>query len=616
MKPYALPTLFKDLPPAALSRLLAAARRRRFTAGETVVGEGTTPAAVYVIEHGTASVWAADWQGREQRMGLIGPGETVGETSLFTGQPSPITVRALTDLEALVVGDAELHRAAAAHPEVYRKVGAIVSRRLEQVSRQTAERPRGGLTVLSERGAPPLLAYALACSVAWHTRRPTILVALTEGTVSTPLAGLATAVPAARTVGGSSGAHLMVLGATVAGLEALPATLAELCRQYDHVLVAGPSEVTELPDLIGATGPSGTERSHRAAHRVVMAGTQPPPGTPAGGRPGHTICGWTGAGRWARPDADGVLRVPALRAADEEALGKGLLPPGTPAGAALGWAARDLAGLKVGVAFGSGGARGFAHVGVLRALERLGVTADFVAGTSVGAGVAALYAMGYDANGVLETLLDVGTSGFRLDPRSTGLLSDTVLREHLRALGGEKNIEDLRIPLGVVAADLVSGQEVVFRSGPIGPAVLASMSIPGLFPAQCMGPYTLVDGAVLNPLPSGVVSEMGADRVIAVKLSAGASRTTAEAHRGGGRRPPSALEVMTRTIGLMQSNAAADPDQGALVIAPDFGDGPAISLRRFLAGRRYVELGEAAADAVMPELAAALPWVRGAATCP
>src|SRR6266542_3010664 len=184
MQPRALPNIFHGLSPADLSPLLDRLQRRRFPAGETVIAEGSTQSEMFVLQRGTASVSVADRQGREQGIGLIGPGETAGETALFAGQRCPTTVRALTDLDVLVLGEAELERAAAAHPGLYRNVGAILSHRLARAGRHSVEGPLGRVTVLHEQDAPPLLAYALACSVAWHTRRPTILLALTDGNVA------------------------------------------------------------------------------------------------------------------------------------------------------------------------------------------------------------------------------------------------------------------------------------------------------------------------------------------------------------------------------------------------------------------------------------------------
>jgi NTE family protein len=142
-------------------------------------------------------------------------------------------------------------------------------------------------------------------------------------------------------------------------------------------------------------------------------------------------------------------------------------------------------------------------------------------------------------------------------------------------------------------------------------AVLASMAIPGVYPAQCIGGHQLVDGGVLNPVPSNVVADMGADIVIAVKLSTRWTPPPAdsEAVEAFGK-PPTVLQVITRSIDLLQSKIAADSGAAAtILIEPDFENAGGFGLRSFTLGRRFVPLGEAAADAAVPRIAAALPWV-------
>jgi NTE family protein len=173
--------------------------------------------------------------------------------------------------------------------------------------------------------------------------------------------------------------------------------------------------------------------------------------------------------------------------------------------------------------------------------------------------------------------------------------------------------EDLQIPLGVTATDINTRRTVLFRSGFLWPAVLASMAIPGVYPAQTIGNHTLVDGAVMDPLPSHSVATMGADVVVAIRLAGNVSTTPQEAEAvvpsGQG---PGVLDVIMRSLEIMQSNIPAAPaDVPTIVIAPAFnGTRSVMGLRNFHEGRRFVEVGEAAAEASLPRLAAAIPWLR------
>ena len=218
------------------------------------------------------------------------------------------------------------------------------------------------------------------------------------------------------------------------------------------------------------------------------------------------------------PHADGMVSIPPLSRTDRAEMARGVLPPSTPAGAALGWVARDLAGLKVGLALGAGSYRGYAHIGVLRGLARIGLEPDYLAGTSIGAAVAGLYAMGHSAEesaGFLDALDGVF---FRPALSRRSLLSNAALAAKIREICLETRIEELPRPLAVVAADLETGREIVFRRGLLWLAVLGSSAIPGIHPAVPIGPYTAVDGGIVNPVPGSAATALGADKVLAVRL--------------------------------------------------------------------------------------------------
>ena len=174
----------------------------------------------------------------------------------------------------------------------------------------------------------------------------------------------------------------------------------------------------------------------------------------------------------------------------------------------------------LGLALGSGSARGWAHIGVIRALERAGMKPDVVAGTSIGALVGAAYAMGELAR--LEDFvlglripdvigfMDVGFSG--------GVLKGDRLMEHFRRGAADRPIEALAIPFAAVATSLRSGAEVWLRTGSTLDAVRASIAVPGLFAPVRRGGALLVDGGLVNPVPVSLARAMGAEVVIAVDL--------------------------------------------------------------------------------------------------
>jgi NTE family protein len=559
-----------------------------------VIAEGDHANELYITQSGWAEVVVADRHGGEHTVGRIRPGSTLGEMSLFTGQPAVGTVRATRDLEVLVMPGADFERFAARYPRIYRNLGAILSERLARTNRLAVNDTPGGLTVLRDWEAPPLAAYALAASVAWHTRSPTLLLVVSDDPPS-ELATLDTR--PSTTSDRAARAHVTVVP-SLARLraESLMARIDDLFHHYEQILVLVKGSSDE-PDLLTAptidlAGPRSSfpTRPDASAARVIRAWSNV-----EGQRPWH----------------DGHTHLPALTPEDESALQEGLLPASTPAGGAIGWLARDVAGLKVGVALGAGSLRGYAHLGVLNVLERAGVPIDYICGASVGGAVARMYACGLDAQERIGGLDGAGAAMFRPTVPVKSFLSTRALATFINGLGAGKRIEDLPVPLALVAADLLTRREVVFRRGDIGLAVVASCSIPGIFPAQPVGPYMLVDGGVLNPIPVTVAADMGADTVIAVKLGGANVPSVSELEAAATRaRRPSVLSVILRSIEIMQSRIAPEAsDATTIMITPDLAEVGA-KLRNFRSGHVYIKDGEAAAEEALPRIAAALPWVR------
>jgi NTE family protein len=273
--------------------------------------------------------------------------------------------------------------------------------------------------------------------------------------------------------------------------------------------------------------------------------------------------------------------------------------------------ARELAGLRVGVALGGGSIRGYAHLGVLNVLVRAGIPIDFLAGASVGAVVSGLYALGNDTAECAELLDLLGTAMVRPGLPHRAILSNRALRKLMRTRIPHERIEDLRVPLGIVTADIETHEEVVLRSGNLGLAMLAATAIPGIYPALRIGGHKVVDGGVLNPVPVSVVADMGADVVIAVRLGTVAPQSVVASAEEETGSVPSTIAVIRRAIDLMQTRIGVDAGNVPTVtITPDFPELPSGRLRNFSLGRRFIETGEAAAEAALPRIAALLPWLR------
>jgi NTE family protein len=597
-------SFFEGLTPDDLAPILGRLERRRYPAGSIMLVEGESVVEMYIVQDGLVEVLIADRHGAEHLLSRIGPGGTLGEMALFTDQPASATVRAISDVDVLVLTREEFERVANRLPVIYRNLGAILSRRLSRTNSRWLRRYTGRIVLLPDAGAPPLLGYALACSVAWHTRKPTLHVSIWTEDIPEALLNVTRQVPSppfpvhphdSSNSRPPVGAHAIVTRAEGPfARSVLHETIEELSSIYDHVLVQTPL------DFVQTLG----------GRAVLLLGGDTRV-VPTDSNCDLTIRAWVEPRTPNHPEPDGTLKVPRLNAHDEAALVDGVLPTRTAAGGALGWAARDLARLKVGVAFGGGSEMGYAHIGVWRALERVGLPVDYLAGTSIGSAVAALYALGYGPDEGTDVLDTCGANAFRLGLSTASVLSSNGLRASLQSVGRDTRIEDLETPLAVTAADINSGREIVFRRGLLWPAVLASMAIPGVYPPQCMGPYMLVDGGVLNPVPSNVVAQMGADTVVAIRLIT-RSRLAAdfpESSESSGR-PPTLYHTITRAIDMMQSKIAADTAAAAtILIEVNFEDVARVGLRRWSEGRRYIPLGEASVESALPRLGAALPWI-------
>jgi len=597
-------SFFDGLSEDQLAEVLDQLEERRFPAGAMVLSEGDAPRELYIVRSGFADVYLRDRDNSERHIGRVGPGASLGEVSLFTGQPVSATVRAVDDLDVLAISEREFHRIADRFPRVYRNLGTILSERLVRSDRRSLQNRPTRVTTLVDEGAPPLVGYALACSLAWHLRAPVALLVIAEGEPPAELARLAIGDAADLTeTSAAPRAHLAIIPRS--GLElngGLAGLVDRLVARHEHVLV----QVA-----------AGTPHGGLDGRTVYLSGLdsrcddQSVP-------PGRTVRAWM-AGRGPRPEVSGVLCVPELEPADETCLKAGLLPAATSAGRALGWEARELAGLKVGLALGAGSFKGYAHAGVLDVILQAGIPIDYIAGTSIGAAVAALYAAGYGMEASLRILDRMGASAFRLTLPTSSLLSSSGLRTSVRRTTGERRIEDLPVPLAIVAADIATQREVVFTRGLLWPALLATVSIPGIYPPQRMGRYILVDGGICNPVPSRVAADMGADVVIAVRLISRpvprAPELEAAAATG---KVPSVLQAIMRSIEVMQSKISADTASAAtIVIEPMTADvSYGWGLRNFSQGRRYIAAGEAAAREALPRIASALPWLRSGSAQP
>ncbi|MBR2908783.1 MAG: patatin-like phospholipase family protein [Clostridia bacterium] len=219
-------------------------------------------------------------------------------------------------------------------------------------------------------------------------------------------------------------------------------------------------------------------------------------------------------------------------------------------------------GLKIGIAFGGGGARGVGHIGVVKALEELGIKADMVAGTSAGSMVASLYATGYTSSQMIEELKklrpkDIRDSKVIWKPSN----SENIEQVMKNIFGKDLMFSELQIPLTIVAVDIKTGDEADITSGSVAKASSGSCAVPGIFSPVVYEDMHLVDGGLHNTVPADVVRFMGADKVIAVEVNRA---------RGNGTDSLKTLDVLKTSLGIMmQANVSPKLEYADLIIKPN-----------------------------------------------
>jgi NTE family protein len=252
---------------------------------------------------------------------------------------------------------------------------------------------------------------------------------------------------------------------------------------------------------------------------------------------------------------------------------------------------------RVGLALGGGAARGFAHVGVIQVLEEAGIRPSLVAGTSAGSLVAAIYASGktgLQLQQVAETMEEAAIADWSLQIFSRGALRGEALARYVNSQVNARLIENMPMPLGIVATDLNTGADTLFQRGDTGTAVRASSAVPGVFQPVKIAGHDYVDGGLVSPVPVRAARRMGAELVIAVDIS-----SPPEGNLIGGT-----LEILLQTFSIMgKSINTFELRDADVVVRPNLSG---ISSADFGARKRSIEAGRQAMLLALPQLRAAM----------
>lgn len=513
-----------------LDELEAAADWRSLRRGEVLFEEGSRSDGLYFVVAGRLRALHVATTGRDQVLGTIGPGEPAGEVAFFTGGVRGARVQAARASLVVQLTDAEFDSLAARRPRLARSVARSV---VERVQTRGPSHLATATVVLVPAGER--LPAGLGAELAEALGAFGPVLRLDRATADARLGGAAAA-PEGTPDGERADAWMEACEAAnrflVLETEAVPSEWTLRClRQADRVLVvadAGPAlapgPVERLLDP--ARGAAEAPASLVLLHPETTA-------LPSGTR------GWLASRPW-------VTAHHHVRR-------------GEPRPGGLARVARALADRSVGLVLGGGGARGFAHIGLFRALTELGVPIDRVAGTSMGASMAAQWGQGWTPEKMLEMNRRMWIEMRPHKVLTLPVVSIVSTRKAMvcgRMMYGEVEVEDLWVPFFCVSSSLTRAAPVVHRTGSLLQACTASASLPGFAPPVLIDGELLVDGALLNNVPADIMRADGAGVVIASEVSPENERVftcervptawQALRDRWRGCRFPSIPEVMMR----------------------------------------------------------------------
>jgi NTE family protein len=546
--------LFAGLSSEDLKRIALRLQPLSLPRGSTLFSQGDESDALYVITSGQVRALQT-LRGVETVTAFLGRGEMLGEAGVLTSEPRTATVKLATTCEFLKLPKKEFEDVLRETPSILLHLSRLLTMRLVENNRPTPKRRLDGAQMIALTLALPrpdrlLTTLHLSLQMIEQTRRRVLLVDLHPETGGVARAlGLKPAIvteQAIREINLREPDRLRTLFQQhPSGLELLNVTPATLGGRlygniylflnylrdiYDLVLVSLPNELGDVERSVLAESDqivlAGTD-SQRPQYRQLEAEL-------------HSLVEskkivplWFG-----EPDLEDTafsLLPNAQVVAWQDDIADQFDRTGSPyapmrahprSQKALERLARKLGGVKVGLALGTGAALGHSLIGILKVFKREGIPIDIIAGTSIGSAVAGLTALGMEPEEIEELAIRIDKGWVYENlfwdmtlPRS-GLFAGQTLLRFLRSYFGSKEFSDLEIPFACVATDIETGEEVVLKEGRVAEAIRASCGLPLIFqPLRLNGRY-LVDGGLVNPVPTSVVADMGADTIIAVNLTA------------------------------------------------------------------------------------------------
>jgi predicted acylesterase/phospholipase RssA/CRP-like cAMP-binding protein len=500
--------LFDGIDLTTLQQFNGDANWLRLAGGETLFTQGDPPDYLYIVVHGRLEVVVARESGEHSVVARLGPGACVGEMALLTGEPRSATVRAVRNSELARLSKREFDLMLDGHSRAATEIARTLVRRLRETTVTAAPKPRVATIALvpsNNDGFPAgfidkfVSALSAVGGSALHIDRHRVDLEL--GCRSTAmLADEALQSPILSWLNEQEDSFRHI----VLECDAASSPWTDLCvRQADLILVVASADSDPRPGAIEDRLSRASLGARPTTMELVLVhhdGRRQPAGT----------ANWIGARKLV-----GHHHVRHDCVGDYYRL------------------ARSATGRAVGVVFGGGGARGYLHIGVIRALRERGIPIDVVGGTSMGALAAAQCALEVDT----ERMVEVSTTGYGRNLGGINFLRDATLPivaflsgrrtvKMLQDVYQDTHIEDMWLPYFCVSASLSTARVVVHQDGPLWLAIRASLSVPGILPPVLVNGEMLVDGGLLNNLPVNTMRSR-AGTVIAVDVASQVDLTVA-----------------------------------------------------------------------------------------
>jgi len=488
---------FMGLAADTLFAISAKLHKVHFEHGEVVFVEGSLGDSMYLIESGQVKVSVNTEVGQQERIiNYLGPGNFFGEMALLLDQRRSATLTVTIDADFWMLRKADMDELLVDHPEIALQITKELSRRLTDAVSESSRRPGYNLATVF---GPHVCELAKSIYNTTHQR---VVILDATGQNLTSQAG-----PEFQSD------TLVILEAMENSTsEALVETLGILADGFDWVLVALSPEYNAVNVKAVRLSKATVLCSIPQEEWIVEAATGP---------------------------------IFSCDTTEEE----------------IGRTARKITHRVVGLALSSGGARGIAHIGVLETLEKANIPIDLLVGTSAGSLFGALYAIGKSVNEIADFAKNlIKTIEFKSglwDPKFSlpwdGLIKGNATLKYLDKQLNHSTFADTKIPFYVVAADVLSGEEIVFESGPLAEAVRASIGMIGIFSPYKLNGHFLIDGGAVNPVPASILSEKGANIIIASSVIPSIEEErvrgqAAAAHSHG----PNFLGVLTSMMAIME----------------------------------------------------------------